>query len=344
MNVVPHIANAGPIPIVHSVIDGKALGREIQKCYGLPDPFDCELLVRGVNDVYVVNAGNQRFAARVWRAHLRDNSHVAFELNFIRHLKKAGVPVVAPRLMTDGSVFFIVEAPEGIRQVCLFDWVTGSSFANIATADVAEMIGAGMAQIHLAAPSFTPPAPRPIDYRPYIEQNLPVVLRRLKERPDDLKFYPRYAEAILKALDQPAVKALPRHAIHGDFHFRNVFADPLGHIEFLDFDAAGEGPALQDIASTLWATAYIARDPACASLTEVMNDRFMVGYRKVRPLSADEETLLPLFIAAKEMVFLCAKFTSVNSQGPNTFLMAGWDWFATRSRRHAKAAGFDIPG
>jgi len=343
MNVVPQVASAGPIPIVHSVVDGKALGREIQTRYGLPDPFDCELLVRGVNDVYVVTAGDRRFAARVWRSHLRENTDVAFELNFLLHLKKARIPVVAPLLMKDGGVFFIVEAPEGIRQVCLFEWVNGTSFANIATADVAEKIGAGMAQIHVAAPSFTPPAPRPIDYLPYITANLPVVLRRLSERPADLKFYPRYAEAILKALDQPAVKALPRHAIHGDFHFRNVFADAQGRIEFLDFDAAGEGPALQDIASTLWATPYIARDVACASLTEVMNDRFMAGYRKVRPLSAEEERLLPLFIAAKEMVFLCAKFTSVNSQGPNTFLMAGWDWFAPRARRHAMAAGFDIP-
>ena len=29
MNVVPQIANAGPIPIVHSVIDGKALGHHL---------------------------------------------------------------------------------------------------------------------------------------------------------------------------------------------------------------------------------------------------------------------------------------------------------------------------
>lgn len=338
----PKIANAGPIPIVHSVLDGRALGREIRSRYGLTEPFDCELLVRGVNDVYVVTAGSARYAARVWRANFRTSDQVAFELAFLLHLKEAGIPVVAPLRSTEGGTFFLVEAPEGTRQVALFDWVKGTSFANIPTAAVAEKIGAGMAQIHLAARSFVPPARRPIEYRDHITENLPLVLRRLADRPADAAFYPRYAEAILKGLDQPAARALPRHAIHGDFHARNVFADQGGNIEFLDFDAAGEAPALQDIVSYVWATPYIARDVACAGLTEEMNDRFMAGYRSVRPLTADEEKLLPLYIAAKEMVFLGAKFAGVGAQGPNTFLLAGWDWFAQRARRHAAEAGFAI--
>ncbi|MSO65875.1 MAG: hypothetical protein EXQ85_08795 [Alphaproteobacteria bacterium] len=89
----------------------------------------------------------------------------------------------------------------------------------------------------------------------------------------------------------------------------------------------------------MWATPYIALDPTCRSLTAAVNERFLAGYTRVRPFTADERRLYPLFIAGKEMNFLCAKMSGVNVLGPGTFLYAGWDWFAESVRRHIAEAG-----
>lgn len=249
MSTTSHAAppSAGPIPIVHSVVDAAALGAIIRRRHALPEPFECELLTRGVNDVYVVKAPGHQYAARVWRAHLRSNTEVAFELEFLLHLKRQGLPVVAPVVAPDGAAFFVVEAPEGPRQVCLFAWASGSSFAHVADPETGERIGAVMAEIHLAAQRFQGPAPRPIDYQQTIRKSMPIVLKRLAERPDDLTFYQRAAAAVVAALDQPAVRALPRGAIHGDIHARNVFVDGNRTLQVLAFDAAGEAPLLQDV-------------------------------------------------------------------------------------------------
>lgn len=44
------------LPITHSVLHAKALGERIKDHYGLAEPFRCELLTRGMNDVYLVRS------------------------------------------------------------------------------------------------------------------------------------------------------------------------------------------------------------------------------------------------------------------------------------------------
>lgn len=47
------------IPAVHTILDAKPLGVEIRRRWQLPDPFHCELFVRGMNDVYLVKTADK---------------------------------------------------------------------------------------------------------------------------------------------------------------------------------------------------------------------------------------------------------------------------------------------
>ncbi len=331
--------SAGPIPVVHSVVDGKALGNILCDRYTFDTPFDCQLLVRGVNDVYLIRAGQTRFVARVWRSGLRSNGEVDFETSYLVHLHQSGLNVSHPLPDRDGGAFFVVDAPEGPRQVSVFTWAHGRSFANVPTPATASAIGADLARIHLASETFVPPIDRPVDFQVGIRKTFGYVESPLADRPGEYARYRKIADAVLDMLESGPARDLPRHPIHGDFHARNVFVENGQPPLFLDFDACGQGPFLTDITSFIWANPYIALDPACNKLSERTGEDFMSGYESVRPLSPSESQLLAFYILAKEINFLGAKWSSADKVGPNTFLNAGWDWFADSIRRHVAEAG-----
>src|SRR5690349_13068914 len=101
------------VPYVHSILDARPLGVEIFKHFDLPTPFHCELLVRGMNDVYVLRCGDQKYAARCWRFHGVTDDSVAYELALLDHLARSGIPVSAPLPARNGGFHFSVRGPEG---------------------------------------------------------------------------------------------------------------------------------------------------------------------------------------------------------------------------------------
>jgi Ser/Thr protein kinase RdoA (MazF antagonist) len=327
------------LPIVHSVVDALALGGEIQRRFALAEPTHCELLTRGMNDVYLVRADRVRYAARVWRANKYSDDHVAYELAFLAHLKGAGVPVVAALPLADGSLYFAVQAAEGPRQVCLFPWAEGVPFTKVPTPAVAHKIGATMARIHDAAETFQPPAPRPIDFSKNIERNFPAVAARLAHRPRDVDFLRTAGEAIISALDAAYTRGVPCGPIHGDIHARNVFVAPDGTIAVLDFDTCGDAHLGHDLTSFTWASRFISLDPSIAGLDDAISDRFLEGYDSVRALSATERADLPLFTAVKEFSFICGMSAIMNLVGHMALTESRLDWLIASVRRNAKAAG-----
>ena len=325
------------IPIVHSVVDADALGERIQKRWQLPGPVHCELITRGMNDVYLVRDAERQYAARVWRADKSSEINVRFELEYLRHLAAGGVPVIAALPDQDGELFFSVEAPEGIRPVCLFEWAEGSPFSAAPNTDMARRIGAAVAQLHNVSQSFKPTAPRSIDFPGAIRRNYPALARRLDGRAEDLAFYARVAEAIPEALKKAYAGGVPFGAIHGDVHANNVFITADGELSILDFDTCGESHLAHDLLSFVWANEYISlRAPG---LGPDISDAFMEGYEAVRPFSDQEKAFLPLALAAKEFSFMCGmsagvRYVGYMSMGPEKF-----DWFARSVRKHVEAAG-----
>jgi len=327
------------LPITHSIVDADALGATIRDYFALPGPFRCELLTRGMNDVYLVRAGDARYAARLWRAGLHTDDEIAFELDLLAHLKGDGVRIIEAVDPPGGRErFFAVEAPEGRRQVCLFPWVPGRPFHTLATPARAEMLGAEMARLHLSTIAFRPRVPRPIGYHRNILAKQAGLFARLGHRPADRSVFATAAERICPAMEQ-AVATLPGGAVHGDIHVRNAFVADDGTINILDFDTCGEASYLHDVASFLWATPYIGIHTGNPRLDDGINAAFITGYEQERTLTEDERAALPLFVAAKELSFISGMSSSVNVIGHASTRAFGWDWFTQSVRRHVAEAG-----
>lgn len=326
------------LPITHSVVDARPLGVEIQKRFALAEPAQCELLTRGMNDVYLVRAGGVQYAARVWRANKYTDDHVTFELEFLAHLLAAGVPVVAPIPLENGALFFAVEAPEGPRQVCLFPWAEGVPFTKAPTPAVAHVIGATMARLHNAAETFQPPAPRPINFSVGIGRSFPAVAERLAHRPRDVDFLRAAADAITSALDAAYARGAPCGAIHGDIHGGNVFVASDSSIAVLDFDTCGEAHLGHDLTSFTWANSFFRLDPSVQGLDEAIDDHYLAGYGSVRPLSDTDLADLPLFVASKEFSFLCGMSAIMNVVGHMSLNESRLDWLVDSVRRNTAAA------
>lgn len=320
-----------PLPIVHSILDADALGAEVQAHFGLPDPLRCELLTRGMNDVYLVRAGGQRYAARAWRCGVRSESDVIYELEFLTYLDGAGVPVPASVAAPDGPRYFTVAGPEGARHVALFDWIDGHAYGAVPEPRLAARVGGLLGEVHRLAPGFQPLAPRKIDYSAGIRDGFAPLAELVAHRPEDLSYYAEVRDALTAALVDLEAEGIPAGPTQGDFHAFNAFVDAEDRITLMDFDNCGEGYFAQDLMSFVWS----ARK---SELGEAVVDGFLEGYDAVRPLTARERELFPLLLAVKEFRYLCGFAANVNAIGHVAFRWPGLDWFAQSVRRHVAAA------
>ena len=327
------------IAILHSVVDAGELGALIRERWKLPEPFRCELITRGMNDVYLVKSGATRYAARVWRADMQTQDTVSWELEFLAHLRAQGVPVIVAVPDRSGALSFPVEAPEGTRHVCLFEWAAGRQYSANPTTALARRIGATVAQLHIAGRSFRPRSARPLDFADVqIRSKFPMLDRRLDERPEDRAFYREASEAIAAELKDVYAQGVACGPIHGDVHAKNIFVTDDGNFALLDFDTCGEAHLMHDAMSFIWANDYLSLNPANAGLTPDLGVAFLAGYEEVRPLDAFERGCLPLFTASKEFIYMCIISDIVNRVGYGTFQPELFDWFAQSVRRHVKAA------
>ena len=322
---------SGPVPIVHSILDADALGAEIQSFFGLPDPFRCELLTRGMNDVYLIRSDGRRFAARVWRTGVRSESDVVYELEYLNYLDAAGVPVPNSVAAANGARYFPIGGPEGRRHVALFDWIDGRAYGAAPDARLAGRIGGLLGEVHRLAPDFRASVERHIDYPGGIRDGFTALSELVAHRPDDLAYYAEVRDALVGALGALDPERVPSGPTHGDFHAFNVFVGCDDHLTLMDFDNAGEGHFAQELMSFVWS----ARK---SELGEPVVEGFIEGYDAVRPLSPYERDLFPLFLAVKEFRYLCGFAANVNAVGHVAFRWPGLDWFAQSVRRHAADA------
>ena len=75
------------VPVAHSVIEASFLAGEVARRYALPGPLKAFLLYRGMNDVYLIQGRDARYALRVWRRDWRETDAVGFELEFLEFLQ-----------------------------------------------------------------------------------------------------------------------------------------------------------------------------------------------------------------------------------------------------------------
>lgn len=256
----------------------------------------------------VVLAQGVRVALRLHRPGYQGRRAILVELDFMRALAAAGLPVPEPWPMADGGL--IGEA--GGRLASCVTWIEGRAIgaAGVPLAGgVAEQealfaaIGGLLARLHDAADGWAGAAG--LARRHWDAAGL------LGETPHWGRFWENPAlsrpgrdlvrEAARLARDRLGLirREAPDYGlIHADVYRENVLCGGSG-LALIDFDDCGHGYRLYDLATAL---VQSLDEPHLARIVPAL----LAGYRAVRPLPAEAARDLPLFVMLR------------------TFASAGW--------------------
>lgn len=272
-----------------------------------------ELVKYRENAVFSVRCGDgSRVALRVHRHGYHSDAALRSELHWMAQLRDAGIgaPPVIPA--ADGSAFVHVGVdgvPEA-RQVDMLGWLpgapigsseTGLALAGDAGARLFHDLGALAAAVHNQSEAQLLPAD--FTRHSWCEEGLvgdeplwgrfwELALLTDAERALLLEAREKAATA-LAALGRPASKF---GLIHADFVPENVLHDQ-GTLRLIDFDDAGFGWHMFELATALF---FLLDEPGYDELQAAL----LKGYRTTRPLSDEDEALLPLFLFLRGTTYL----------------------------------------
>lgn len=234
-----------------------------------------------VNTSYLLDLDRGRFFLRVYEE--QEQAGAVRETKVLVHLAEAGVVTPAPVAASSGALALTIAG----KPCALFPWIEGEILCQKrVTHEVARVVGAALARIHLAghAPDAPLDAGRfgPLDLAKRCERVAASTDLEARALADSLR---ERVLAIAVARDQRAEPA-PSGLIHGDLFRDNVLwrADSLSSpsgcriAALLDFESAHDGPFAYDLAVTLLSWCY-------GSTLDLSLARAMVdGYRSVREL------------------------------------------------------------
>jgi homoserine kinase type II len=215
-----------------------------------------------------------------------------FYLHLMKHLAARGIPVPNPAANAKGV---IVHRLKG-KPAAVVNKLRGHS-ELAPTADHCAQVGETLARLHLAGLDYPRHQPnlRGLDWW---NDTVPVVLPHLTPAQRSLILGELAYQNHIAA--SSAYRSLPRGPIHADLFRDNVMFDKGKLSGFFDFYFAGCDTFLFDIGVCLndWCI-----DLASGAQDAVRAGAFLAAYQRVRPLTAQERSLLPALQRAAALRF-----------------------------------------
>ena len=288
----------------------KALG-----LWGMPGAT-VRLIAARENRVFRVDHGGQSFALRLHREGYRQSQELWSELQWMAAVSAGGVHVPAPVASQAGQVLHTIDG----TQVDLLTWLTGQPLGDaLDQATAAEQvtlfrrIGAEMAQLHVISDAWERPdgftrrhwdragllGEKPLWGRFWDNPTL--------SRPDRAFFKDVRQEADMRL--RAVMETLDYGLIHADLVRENVLID-AEQVQLIDFDDAGFGFRLFELATLLLKTADLAaHDELRAAL--------LAGYGDVRTIDSAPLDLFLLLRALTYVGWIAARLDEENAQDRN---------------------------
>lgn len=260
----------------------------------------------------VTDADGHREVLRIHRANYHSNDELRSELQWIQALAAAGVetPEVIPTL--DGELVIVPESDlaGAPRQVDMFAWVDGKQLGSVeeglagdpdAQLEIFVTIGALAARVHNQACNWELPegfVRHAWDLEGLAGEN--PFWGRFWElealNPQQKKLMNRVRDCLREELAACGREPQTYGLIHADMVPENVLIDG-SHVRLIDFDDAGFGWHLFEMATSLF---FAAAD----GNFEALRDAFTRGYRSQRELRDADLEKLPLFMLARASTYL----------------------------------------
>lgn len=267
------------------------------------------------NAVFRITLEDGQFAAlRLHRPGYHDEPSLRSELQFMAALKCGGLAVPSPVPTSDGQNLVRLPANRHFREqhADAVSWIDGIPLGQSGTplshpaemqADIFFRIGRDMAAMHDLADAWEPPEGF---RRPAWDAEGLLGEKPLWGRFWDCPGLPPQSIAALSTLRDELRQALAVISpgdldyglIHADLVRENVFlTGKENDVAFIDFDDAGYGFRLFDLATTLLKN---CNEPAYPAIEKAL----ISGYRSRRALSDAALASLPLFIVLRNLTYI----------------------------------------
>ena len=217
---------------------------------------------------------------------------VPFYLHLMKHLADCGIPVPNPAADAKGAILHRLKG----KPTAVVNKLPGHSELAPSPEHCAQ-VGEMLAHMHLAGQTFEQEQPN-LRGLPWWNDTVPLVLPYITAPQRSLILGELAYQNHIAA--SSAYRSLPRGAIHADLFRDNVMFEKGKLTGFFDFYFAGCDTFLFDIGVCLndWCI-----DFDHAALGTAHANPFLAAYQRVRPLTAQERTLLPALQRAAALRF-----------------------------------------
>ncbi len=261
-------------PWARSLLSVTAAMELVAQNYSI-QPSDATLVRSFNNDVYRIDADTNAYVLKVYGVGRLQADEVRWEQQLAHELVDAGLPVAAEVMTDAGSSVGVLDAPEGRRWFALTRWLPGGKPQPPWSDGLYQSVGVALARLHAAADSFTSTYPRRSQRRGDEPERVCAVLHAGSGRQ---RLVQRSATAARAELETLVEQGLRWGIRHGDPSLDNIHVDDDGIVHFYDFDLAGPGWQVEDLAG---------------AMSTQFADPFLHGYLGERPLPEVNLRALP---------------------------------------------------
>ena len=234
-----------------------------------------------------------------------------FYLQLMKHLAERGIPVPNPAPAKSGQILHSLKG----KPSAVVNKLRGAS-ELAPSMEHCTQVGAMLARMHLAGQDFNMQQPN-LRSLPWWNSTLPAILPHVTPEQRSLLLSELAYQNHIAATS--AFKALPTGIVHGDLFRDNVMFEGGELTGFFDFYFAGNDKFLFDIGISLndWCV-----DLPTGQHHATRADAFLSAYQAVRPLTAQERSLLPAMARAGALRFWISRL---------------WDFYLPREASVLKA-------
>jgi len=274
----------------------KSVTSMIAETYDIGRLIDCEVLSERANAAYLVTVEDGRYVLKVYAPGERSPDDLGYEVDFLLHLARKGVPVGTPIATRDGRFTGLLRTAGDDRPAILYTSAPGNPPPWPPDPAYYRPYGRAVAAIHAGLDDFTITSahPRaPLDLERLIEEPMRAILPLLRHRPHDADYLRRLAEDLAGRVRSLAGD-LEWGVCHGDFQGANCHATADGTVTFFDFDCCGAGWRAYDLATFRWAVTMNGADNALWTA-------FLAGYRERRLVRDADWDVIPTFVPIRHL-------------------------------------------
>lgn len=299
---------AAPLTCVDSTVAPNALLNSLRSIYGIDEFFTCELIQRHLDAVYLLSGDTGRLIARLYNARWWSREEVEGEVVVLRHLQARKVRVAAPLQRRDGAWVSTIQAPEGERQLLVYEYLDGEGL--IPSRD-AGRFGKFVGRMHRAlADCVLVQRRHEFTVRRLTEDVFDTIVDQLSDQSELRAYLEDLRARVLARARDVGLAAFRQGLCHGDLNFSNAVRQSDGAIGLYDFESCGTGILAYDLAVFRWTQQLVGAPEQTWS-------EFVEGYRSCNELPERELAGMDLLVLLRQLCMLehDARRTRIESLG-----------------------------